>query len=401
MSNQLVCKTEEYASDYLKKTKENGLLRTLIQKNFSVEFSSNDYLGVSKHREVINYGIKFANRYGSGSNASRIVFSSLEKEIKKLEIFFSSWVKFEDSLLFPSGFMANCGILETFGKIFNEAKCELFLDHRSHASLHVACKLSKLKTLFYEHKKYELLRKKLLQSEAEVKIIVLESVHSMDGDAECASSLQKICEETNSLIFLDDSHGIGVFGENGNGWLGLFPALRKFVLAASYGCGKALGVNGGFVACSKNLKNSMLQCSKFFVYTTAMSPFQIGSLIRSICLLSGRWGNNERNRLQCNLKFLKQKISEQNITQFIVQSLNQSSEILTNNTAQNILCPITYYKTLQLNDIVLLQKKFLNANIGTRIMRPPTVPKGTERFRIIVRSNHSLQNLNSLIQVFT
>jgi 8-amino-7-oxononanoate synthase len=349
-----------------------------------LDFSSSDYLGVRTDARLAEGASEWAHRYGSGAGASRLVVQFCDK-LDSLESRFAELTGWESAVLFASGFMANIGLFEALSQV-ERGQTEFFLDHRAHSSLYTATRLSGIPTQLYRHGDFTHLAHKLSTSSAIHKMIIVESLHSMDGTFENAEALVQICEAYGAVLIVDEAHSAAICGPQGAGWLACYPELRKHAIAVMFGCGKALGVMGGFVCCSKELQAMLFQSARSLIFTTGVAPAVAGSLWASVEVLFSEEGNQRRQQLYTHIHRVREDISKwEGLGQKFSLCGSPESPILG-------IVVQSEEKALQLSE-VLLKRKLL-----VRPIRPPTVPKGTSRLRIILHSTHTKEQLFSLSQ---
>ncbi len=366
--------------------------KKFIGKKKYFDFSSNDYLGLRNNKEIIEAGYASALQNGAGAGSSRLVLE-LDNNISLLEKYFAEKTHFNYAVFFPSGFVANAALFDTLACFSWEEVAKnnihLFVDHRSHASLFYGLRNSQLIYDFFRHNDYIHLENKLKRSLAKVKIIVVESLYSMDGDYSDPEKLQNLCKKYNAMIIIDETHTLGTYGVN-KSWLQSFSYLKPFVLASVTGCGKAVGVSGGFIATDHEvLKERMIQKCKYLIYSTAVSPFITGAVKKSLEIIFSPTGDKLVTLLENNISYFRKKLIEIAVKE---NEFNLSFFDLSKH-ASNIF-PIIYKNH---SDIKKKEQFFIDNGLILKAFRPPTVPKGTSRFRVIIRSDHSKNDINRLI----
>ncbi|MBX9703434.1 MAG: aminotransferase class I/II-fold pyridoxal phosphate-dependent enzyme [Silvanigrellaceae bacterium] len=350
-------------------------------------FSSNDYLALRFSYEISQAGYDNVLRNGNGAGASRAVLQC-DSLLKSCEQEFSQFVGLAASLFFPSGFIAGLALFDALIPYPWENQelhlnQELFLDHRAHASLFYGVRNSKIAYQTFRHNDYQHLRHLLMKSNSGVKYVVVESLHSMDGDFLDAKLLAEICKEFSIFLIIDETHSLGIIGERGAGYLSLYPELRPYVLACIYGCGKAVGVSGGFLACcEKVMAERIFQKSRPLLYSTAPSPFITGAVRESLKIIQSSIGEEKRKLLKDNISYFN-KVSK-------FKNFSQKQQDYCSSPIFSILIPD--------NAQALKESQYLlEKNIILRVIRPPSVPRGTTRLRAILRSDHSFEQIDYLL----
>lgn len=276
--------------EFLKKRKDEGLLRRLkpverragakiiFNNKDYIDFSSNDYLGLSMHPKLIEEAKKAIGKFGTSSSASRLL-SADSPLFHKLEERIARFKNKEAALFFNSGYQANVGIISS---LYGNNSC-IFLDRLSHASLIDAGLLSQAKLFRFAHNDTGHLESLLKKERDKFKdaLIVTESVFSMDGDKAPLKELVLLKEKYNCEIFVDEAHATGVFGKSGAGLTqdeGLGERI-DFIMGTF---SKALGGFGAYVASSRNAVDYLVNACRSFIYSTAIPPAIIASNLAAL-----------------------------------------------------------------------------------------------------------------------
>lgn len=336
-----------------------------------INFSGNDYLGLSKHPEVIGKSKEYAQKYGAGSTASRLIngtYSIHEQLERKLAAAFG-W---ESALLFNSGFQANSTILSALA----DRHTLILADKLSHNSLIQGSLASRATFRRFNHNSVTDLEAQLEKTAAENFsriMVVTESLFSMDGDRSNLKAIAKLSQKYDAWLFVDDAHAIGVWGQNG---LGL--AYQNLGIDMVMGtCGKAFGGFGAFLLCSSKVKDFLINFCPGFIYTTALPPAVIGAIEASLELIPNM--NDERKKLHQKIKKMRSGIQESGFS-----TGDSDSQIIPVMVGSN---EKTIALARSLND-----KGFLATAI-----RPPTVAEGSARIRITLSSGHTDKHINDFL----
>ncbi len=338
-----------------------------------INFSSNDYLGLSKHPSLIFASQNYTQKYGIGSTASRLVTGNYNIH-EKLEQKIAKNCGKEVALLFNTGFQANTTIIPTLV----DKKSLVLCDRLVHNSILQGIFLSSAQWKRYQHNDLNhldrLLKKAVSQGYNRI-LIVTETVFSMEGDRSDVDGLIHLSQQYNTLLYLDDAHAFGIMGEKGMGL-----TAHKSGIDISLGTfGKAVGSFGAFITTSKLIRDYLINCCPGFIYTTALPPAIIGCIDAAIDLIPSL--DQERVYLLQQIDYVQNKLRDVGY-----QVLNSSSPII----------PVIIGS--EENTLKLSQYLEKNGILATAI-RPPTVPKNTARIRLVLSSKHQAEHINYLISL--
>ena len=344
-----------------------------------LSFNSNDYLGLAADVRVVEALREGASLYGAGSGASHLVsgHSKAHAQLEeRLAQFMSPHLERVRALHFSNGYMANLALLTALtGPEPREAV--IFSDMMNHASLIDGARLSRAAVQVYPHGDVAALEAMLAASTAKTKLVVTDSVFSMDGDVAPLPELLTLCERHGAWLVVDDAHGFGVLGEHGRGALEHF-SLRSSSLVYMGTLGKAAGVSGAFVAAHETVIEWLVQRARTYIYTTAAAPALAHALLTSLELIAGDVGRTRR----AHLAALRQ--------QLFALRLAPGWRQLVSETAIQPLVIGRNADVLQAADALLAQGLWVSA------IRAPTVPAGTARLRITLSAAHTLQDVVQL-----
>lgn len=259
-------------------------------------FCSNDYLGLASHPTLVEALVQGARRWGVGSGASHLV-SGHSQAHDALEAQLAQWlspcIPNARALTFSTGYMANVALLTALG----DGAATIFSDQLNHASLIDGARLAKAAVQIYPHGELVALAAQLRACEAPVKLIVTDAVFSMDGTLADLPGLLNLAQQHDAWLVVDDAHGFGVLGSQGQGSLAHF-GLRSERLIYMGTLGKAAGVGGAFVAAHPIVVEWLLQVGRPYIFTTAMPPALAHALTASLDLIAGEEGRQRRAHLQ-------------------------------------------------------------------------------------------------------
>jgi 8-amino-7-oxononanoate synthase len=251
----------------LQSLREGGLHRELVPAN-GIDFSSNDYLGLSRSPEIREKLLsELAQEEKLGATGSRLI-SGESRLYVDTETYLAHLFKADTALIFGSGYLANLGVLSALGS----DDSEFFSDALNHASLIDGIRLSRGQKQVFRHNDLNHLESLLRRSRFSRKIVVTESVFSMDGDSPDLEALTRLCEKNGAILVVDEAHATGVCGKSG---LGLMQecrsnAPRNIVV---HTCGKALGSYGAFITCHRLIRELVIQKGRSLIYSTALPPY--------------------------------------------------------------------------------------------------------------------------------
>lgn len=362
----------------LEHLRAQGLARSLsLQEDFNgINLSSNDYLGLSHHPDVIKAATAAAQRYGIGGTSSRLLAgtTSLHEDLEK-EL--ASFLDKEAALVFSSGYHANTGVIPALAGPDDV----IFFDRLCHASLVDGVRLSRARFFSFEHNDMDDLKKGLAayRSKGRRAFVISEGVFSMDGDKPPLDELVNLAKAWDALTYLDEAHTLGLFGPEGRGvaaQMGLLSEIDLYVGTLS----KSMGGHGGFVASSKTIIDLLVSKSRTFIYTTAL-PALVAAGTRSALSLLKRM-DDRRLLIQETAQHLRDRLTEEGFS-----CLNSMSQIIPVWTGD-----IPSTKKLSAH---LLSRGFFVPSI-----RPPTVPAGEGRVRLSLTFDVINSGLKALEQAF-
>ncbi len=355
----------------LDKIKENNLYRKLqygkaqgshitIRNKKLINLCSNDYLGIPITKIQTNQ-LQSSSRLVSGNDES----------YKKLEKILAKHKSQQNSLIYPTGYMANLGSISAIAK-----KGDLILsDEFNHASIIESCKLSGANISIYKHNDMNDLNQKI-KKQGKNKFIITEGVFSMDGDFSLLNEITEISQKKNAITIVDDAHGDFVIGKEGKGTPEYFKVAKKIDLYIS-SLSKGLGSFGGYVASQNNVIDACINKSKSFIYTSALPSFLVEHSIKRI--KSNR--EIQKNKLENNIKKLSNGLKT------IGYEINSKTQII----------PIIVGDEKKVMDF----GKFLFKNgVFAQPIRYPTVPKNQARLRISVTAWLKNSEIEKSLKIF-
>jgi len=338
-----------------------------------INFSSNDYLGLANHPDVIQSFKQATDNYGVGSGSAHLICGH-SKSHHALEEELAEFTGRDRALLFSTGYMANLGVISA---LLGRGD-QVFQDRLNHASLLDGGLLSGARFKRYLHNDIDDLNNKIKVIDGRT-LIVTDGVFSMDGDVAPLTELSALAVKKNAWLMVDDAHGLGVLGKTGAGILQQQGITQSDVAILMGTLGKGFGTFGAFVAGSDVLIETLIQKARSYVFTTAM-PAAVAEATRTSLklLIKENW---RRDRL----RFLVQR--------FQLGASQLGLSIMPSDTAIQPLLMGDSQRATAISE-ALLNKGFLVSAI-----RPPTVPKGEARLRITFSANHQEQHVDQLLDV--
>ncbi|HYO56252.1 5-aminolevulinate synthase [Archangium sp.] len=336
-------------------------------------FCSNDYLGMSRHPVVLDAAEQTLSQCGLGSGGSRNISGTTTYHVA-LEREMASLHKKEAALLFSTGYVANEETLGALSKIMPDLI--LLSDGKNHRSLIEGIRKSGLSKIIFEHNSIKDLESKLqaLPHDAP-KMIVLESVYSMDGHVSPLADVVRLKHRYNAMIYLDEIHGVGVFGEGGAGVADEYGVAEEIDLIQG-GFGKAYGGTGGYVAGNAELIDAIRLVAPGFIFTTSLPPMLLAGNLASVRHL--RQSNTEREKLFRNAALLKKELQQRELP--VMDSPSHIVPVLIGDS----------FKCKRICDRLIDEHGMYVQPINF-----PSVNKGQERLRVIVSSEHSPDDIRA------
>ncbi|HEX13369.1 MAG: aminotransferase class I/II-fold pyridoxal phosphate-dependent enzyme [Desulfurella sp.] len=336
-----------------------------------LNLSSNNYLGLAENDFLKQYSIEAIKNYGCSSGASRIVSGNYEI-YAKLEEAVANFKHTQKALVLNSGYVANISLLQALAK-----NATIFCDKLNHASIIDGMLLSGAKFYRYAHLDMQMLEN-LLKKDTSNKIIITDTIFSMDGDAAPLKEIVRLSKQYEALTIVDEAHATGIFGE-GRGYAykeGLSGEIDIHMGTFS----KALGSFGAYVASSEDIIDYLINTARGFIFSTSLPPAVIGANLASINYILKNPHLGEKLILMSdNVRhFLK------NLGFDVGNSISQIIPVI-----------------LKTNKAVLVaQKILLEKGVFVGAIRPPTVPKNTSRLRISLRADLDDNDLELIKDAF-
>lgn len=385
---------KKYFADELTSLKSQGLYRKFReinrnQVNFpkaterfegkerAVEvWCSNDYLNLSQHPIVILESIKVIKELGTGSGGTRNIsgtssyHADLENDLAELH-------NKEASLLFPSAYTANQSTLWTLCKKLEG--CEVYSDELNHASMIQGIKNANVKTHVFKHNDVEHLEELLKTSNANTpKLIVFESLYSMEGLRSPIKKIVQLAKKYNALTYLDEVHSVGLYGPEGRGIAAELNVSDEIDIINGT-LSKAFGQMGGYVAANKDIIDFIRSFAPGFIFTSSANPSIAAASIQAIKI--AKRADILRENIKVNSNLIREGLTDYNIP-----FLKNDSHIIPIHLYEPELCKKAANTLIEEHGIYI-QPIFY-----------PTVPKGDERFRVTITPKHSSVDVQSFVE---
>ena len=334
-----------------------------------LNFSSNDYLGLSRHPHVMKRAAEALAAYGAGATASRLVVGSLACH-DELEARLALLKGYPSALVFGSGYAANLGLV---GAVVGHGD-HVYIDRLAHASLIDAVVLSRAKVHRFHHNESSHLDRLLAEAPGKGRrLVVTESVFSMDGDVAPLQALVQVAGQHGAMVLVDEAHATGVFGGCGAGRVRA-ERLESAVNLSMGTLSKALGGCGGFVACTETLRSRLINHARTFVYSTALPPVMVGAALGALDVIEREPGLGARLLVR----------AEQFRSRLNVSGVSTGASV-------SQIIPVIIGDN---EKVLRLHRRLLAEGLLAVAIRPPTVPPGTARLRLSVMLEHTDEDLD-------
>lgn len=354
--------------------------RVQVQGRPLLGFCSNDYLGLAADERVVEALREGALKYGAGSGASHLISGHSRAHAlleERLADWLAPYLPSSRTLYFSTGYMANLGIMTALAAMDGQA--EFFSEALNHASIIDGMRLARAAVKVYAHGDVQALEQLLAASTAATKVVVTDSVFSMDGDLAPLAQLLQLCERHGAWLVVDDAHGFGTLGAEGHGVLQHFN-LRSEHLVYLGTLGKAAGVSGAFVAAHASVIDWLVQKARSYIYTTASAPALTHALLTSLDIIESPEGAQRRAHVQSLIKIMRAELA------------CQPWSLLESDTS---IQPVIIGAN---EDAMSVAARLLDRGLWVPAIRPPTVPLGTARLRVTLSAAHTEAEVGQLVR---
>lgn len=376
---------EDFLENKLLEIENSGLLRTLrkiqdtpaskikINNRNLINFSSNNYLDLAGNKDIAKASEDIIEKYGFTTTSSRLVSGNFAIH-EELEAQLADFKGKEAALVFPSGYQTNVGVISAL--MSNEKESCIIMDRLNHASLWDGAKLSGSRIFVYKHCNMNSLEKVFKRTrEYKLKLVITESVFSMDGDFTPLKDFVELCKKHGAVSMVDEAHSTGVFGRKGKGLADVFGIEDKIDIIIGT-LSKALATQGGFVCSSRKFIDFLINKSRAFIYTTAVSPAICAVALKSLEIVKN--SNYRRQHLHAMSELLRNKLTELGF-----DISNSQSQII----------PIV---TGSIETTEIISSHLFEKGIYIPAIKSPTVPKNRTRIRIAITSGHTFHDIEQL-----
>ena len=356
---------EDKLAEKLALRKQTNSFRVLRNSEDLIDFCSNDYLGFA-NTLLVQHSTK------QGATGSRLI-SGNSKQFELLEAKIAAFHKAEAALIYNSGYDANLGLFSCIG----ERGDTIIYDQYIHASIRDGIRLSKARSFAFEHNNLNALEKKLQQASGTV-LVVIESIYSMDGDRTPLEKIIDLCEKYKAELILDEAHATGIIGENGEG-LAQSLNIESKLFARIHTFGKAMGCHGAVILGSETLKQYLVNFSRSFIYTTALSQHSLNAIACSYTKLEN--STVERPLLKSNIDLFQNLLSDKLKSKWIPSK-----------------SPIQCILVKGNSEVKELEEQLQNRGFNIKAILHPTVEEGKERIRICIHSYNTKEQITACVK---
>ncbi len=349
--------------------------RTIVLEGKELlNFCSNNYLGLANDKRLLKAAQESMKTEGFGAGASRLVCGNMAAH-QELEEKMCQFKKSEGCLVFSSGYMANIGIISA---LFSKDDI-IFSDRLNHASIVDGIKLSGAKFKRYPHSDMKALEKMLKEfKEIKRKVIITDSIFSMDGDIAPLDEIVRLAKKYKSLVMIDEAHALGVIGKNGRGLAEHFDVEKDIDIQMGT-FSKAVGSFGAYCCGKKELMDELINKARSFIYTTGLPPAVCAASSKGIDIIQQE--EALRKKLWDNTYFIRGELTSAGFdTQY----------------SQTPIIPIV----VKDSDLALeFSKRLVKEGVFISAIRPPTVPNNTARMRLSITAKHTKDDCEKVVEV--
>ena len=360
----------------VRRVKDSGNSHIFVYKKKEyLSFASNDYLSLANDKRIISSAKKALDKHGYSTSSSALI-SGYSKSHFALEEELSSFLGQEKTLLFSTGYQANLGVIKS---LVNRGGY-IFADNLNHASLIDGSILSRANFKRYKHKDIDNLEELLEKTKSlENKLIISDSLFSMDGDFANLKKLKSKLNKHKATMLIDEAHSLGIFGKGGSGLLVESALNNKDDIFLTGTFGKSIGTFGAFFSGKKDVVDFVMQNSRGYIYSTSLPINTVEATRKSLKIIKKEdW---RREKLFSLINYFKSNIKNLNLS-----AINSDSQI------QALMVGSS-------KDALFISNELMKAGIYIPAIRPPTVEEGKSRLRISLTVDHSEKDISYLLNI--
>jgi 8-amino-7-oxononanoate synthase len=373
-----------------------------------INAASNDYLSLAGDRRLARAAANALDEYGTGAGASRLITGTHRRHVA-LEHALADWLQFGATRLFNTGYAANVGVLTALLR----AGDVVFSDELNHASIIDGCRLSRADVVVFPHRDVAALERALATRTGRRRIVISETLFSMDGDIADVEALAALCNRHDAALILDEAHAIGVWGPEGRGIAAEAGVVPDVLIGT---CGKALGGFGAFAASSPAIADLLWNRARPFVFSTALPPSIPAAVHAAVEIVRGTDGEERRRNLVARAVQLRMLLSARGLSGASVAASSArssvdgarrtaiamtagddegapASSIAAGGHSHSAIAPVIVgddQRVMAISAALLEQRVFVQG------IRPPTVAEGTARLRISLCARHSADDVDAI-----
>jgi len=341
--------------------------RLTVDGTLVINAASNDYLSLAGDRRVVRAAANALDEHGHGAGASRLILGNHRRHVA-LEHALADWLRCSGVRLFSSGYAANVGVLTALLR----AGDVVFSDALNHASIIDGCRLSRAEVVVFPHRDLAALEHALATRTGRRRIVVSETLFSMDGDVADVEALAALARRHDAALILDEAHAVGVWGPEGRGVAAEVGVIPDVLVGT---CGKALGGFGAFAATTQAIADLLWNRARSFVFSTAPPPSVPAAVQAAVEIVRSSEGVDRRRDLVARATQLRKLLPGVG-----GEPASAIAPLVTGDDR----------RTMAVSAAVLEQRVFIQG------IRPPTVPEGTARLRISLAAGHSADDIAAI-----
>ena len=360
----------------VRRAKDSGNSHIFVYKKKEyLSFASNDYLSLANDKRIISSAKKALDKHGYSTSSSALI-SGYSKSHFALEEELSSFLGQEKTLLFSTGYQANLGVIKS---LVNRGGY-IFADNLNHASLIDGSILSRANFKRYKHKDIDNLEELLEKTKSlENKLIISDSLFSMDGDFANLKKLKSKLNKHKATMLIDEAHSLGIFGKGGSGLLVESALNNKDDIFLTGTFGKSIGTFGAFFSGKKDVVDFVMQNSRGYIYSTSLPINTVEATRKSLKIIKKEdW---RREKLFSLINYFKSNIKNLNLS--VINSDSQIQALMVGSS----------------KDALFISNELMKAGIYIPAIRPPTVQEGKSRLRISLTVDHSEKDISYLLNI--